>query len=48
MRQIKPHLLWLGHSGDVRDLDSVRNAGIRAMVDLAMSERPLFISREDV
>ncbi|MFO0828735.1 MAG: dual specificity protein phosphatase [Phycisphaerales bacterium] len=48
MRQVSPHALWIGNSGDVRNLDAVRSVGILAIVDLAMAERPLFISREDV
>ncbi len=46
MRQVIPHLLWLGHLGDARDLRGVLNAGITALVDLALEEPPLVTHRE--
>jgi protein-tyrosine phosphatase len=46
MRQILPHLLWLGHAGDGRDLRRVLVAGIEALVDLAREEPPLATHRE--
>jgi protein-tyrosine phosphatase len=46
MRQIVPHLLWLGHRGDARDLRRVLGAGIEALVDLAREEPPLATHRE--
>jgi len=48
MRQITPYTLWIGNAGDLRDLDAWRSRGVHTFVDLAMSERPLAISREDV
>jgi protein-tyrosine phosphatase len=38
--------LWLGHAGDVRDLRAVLEAGILAVVDLALSEPPAAVTRE--
>lgn len=38
MRQIKPHLLWLGHAGDGRDLKGILDQGIQAVVQLAVEE----------
>lgn len=38
MRQLAPHLLWLGHAGHVRDMRAVADIGIRALVDLAQNE----------
>jgi hypothetical protein len=46
MRHITPHPLWLGHAGDVRDLRGVFDAGIAALVDLALNERPAAPPRE--
>jgi drug/metabolite transporter (DMT)-like permease len=46
MRQITPHSLWLGHAGDARDLRRVQDAGIAAVVDLALNEPPAVLSRE--
>jgi protein-tyrosine phosphatase len=46
MRQILPHLLWLGHAGDGRDLRRVLEARIEALVDLAREEPPLATHRE--
>ena len=46
MRLVAPHTLCLGNSGDTRDLVAVRRAGIAALVDLALSERPLTPPRE--
>jgi protein-tyrosine phosphatase len=40
MGQIPPHLLWLGHAGDARDLRQLFAAGIRARVELAAEEAP--------
>jgi hypothetical protein len=48
VRQITPYSLWIAHAGDLRDLDAWRNRGVHCFVDLAMAERPLSISREDV
>jgi protein-tyrosine phosphatase len=46
MRQVVPHLLWLGHVGDARDLRRVFEAGVTALVDLAREEPPLATHRE--
>jgi protein-tyrosine phosphatase len=46
MRQISPHPLWLGHVGDVADLRKVLDAGITALVDLALNEPPPRIPRD--
>ena len=40
MHQIPPHLLWLGHAGDARDLSRIFAEGIRARVELAAEEAP--------
>jgi hypothetical protein len=41
MRQILPHPLWLGHAGDGRDYRRLLDAGIGAVVQLALEEPPL-------
>jgi protein-tyrosine phosphatase len=46
MRRISPHPLWLGHVGDVADLRKVLDAGIAALVDLALNEPPPRIPRD--
>jgi protein-tyrosine phosphatase len=46
MRQIAGFPLWLGHVGDARDLRAVLSAGILAVVDLALNEPPISITRE--
>ncbi len=46
MHQIPGYSLWLGHVGDVRDLQGIHAAGIRALVDLALNEPPATVSRE--
>jgi hypothetical protein len=46
MRQIPGYHLWIGHSGDVRDLRTVLLAGISALVDLAANELPMTTPRE--
>jgi Polymorphic toxin system, DSP-PTPase phosphatase len=46
MIQIEPHLLWLGHAGDCRDVAKVLDAGIRAVVQLAIEEPPAQFPRE--
>jgi protein-tyrosine phosphatase len=40
MKQIPPHMLWIGHAGDGRDLRHIFAAGIRARVELAAEEAP--------
>lgn len=46
MRQVPGYPLWLGHVGDVRDLRGVLDAGILAVVDLAINEPPAQVTRE--
>lgn len=46
MRQISPHLLWIGHAGDGRNLKANLDLGIEAIVDLAASEPPPTVTRE--
>jgi protein-tyrosine phosphatase len=41
MRQISPHPLWVGHAGDGRDYRRILDAGIQAVVQLAVEEPPL-------
>lgn len=48
MRQISPHVLFVGDRGDVRDLVALRRAGVSAIVDLAVNESPLNPPREMV
>jgi protein-tyrosine phosphatase len=46
MRQVPGHPLWLGHVGDASDLRAVLAAGIAALIDLALNEPPLRVTRE--
>lgn len=46
MRQVGDHPLWIGTSRDARDMRAVVNAGIEAIVDLAIEEVPVQPSRE--
>lgn len=46
MRQVPGYPLWLGHAGDVRELRNVLAAGVRALVDLALNESPVAITRD--
>jgi hypothetical protein len=48
MRRIPPHALWIGHAGDGRDLRTVLSAGIAALIDLALEEPPVPVTREIV
>src|SRR5690242_18525121 len=45
MRQVTPHLLWIGHSGDRSDPRTLHAAGIRAIVDVAIAETTASVSR---
>ncbi|REJ95862.1 MAG: protein phosphatase [Planctomycetota bacterium] len=45
MRVIIDQLLWIGNAGDARDLRSIHDDGIRAVVDLAADEPPAVLSR---
>jgi hypothetical protein len=40
MNQIVPHRLWVGHAGEERDFRAIFDAGVRALVDLAVEETP--------
>lgn len=46
MRQIKPYRLWVGNVTDARNLRSVLDLGILAIVDLAATEAPPTITRD--
>jgi protein-tyrosine phosphatase len=46
MRQIPGYNLWLGNARDRRDIRSVLDAGIQAVVDLAIEELPVAVTRE--
>ena len=46
MIQLAPHLLWLGHAGDFRDATKVLDAGIQAVVQLAIEEPPAQFPRD--
>src|SRR5262245_28059740 len=46
MRPIPGSSLWLGHVGDTRDLRAVHRAGLLALVDLAVNEPPVAVTRD--
>jgi protein-tyrosine phosphatase len=46
MTQIQPHPLWIGHKGDGDDLRRIFDKGIKAIIDLALEERPTPPPRE--
>jgi protein-tyrosine phosphatase len=46
MRRVPGYALWLGHVGDVWNLAGVLDAGIKAIVDLALNEKPATVTRE--
>lgn len=46
MNQIIPHSLWVGHAGDGRDYRKMLDAGIQALVQVAIEELPLQPPRE--
>ena len=46
MREIPGYSLWLGHAGDIRNLQTVMSAGIVAIVDLALEETPATVPRD--
>ncbi|MEX2139469.1 MAG: dual specificity protein phosphatase [Pirellulales bacterium] len=48
MIRIEPFLLWLGHAGDCRDRERILEAGIDAVVQLAIEEPPVVLPREIV
>jgi hypothetical protein len=46
MRNVVPNQLWIGNVLDVADLAPIFEAGIEAIVDLALNERPAQLTRE--
>jgi len=46
MHQIQPYPLWIGHAGDGRDFSHIFEAGIQAIVQLAVEEPALEAPRE--
>jgi hypothetical protein len=46
MRKVSGYSLWLGHAGAVRDRSRLLEAGISAVVDLALDEPPATLARE--
>jgi hypothetical protein len=44
--RIPGYPLWLGHVGDARDLSGLHSSGIAALVDLALNESPVPLTRE--
>ncbi|MBT6157809.1 MAG: dual specificity protein phosphatase family protein [Planctomycetaceae bacterium] len=48
MHEIIPSRLWIGNVGDARDVRSVLNLGVEAVVDLACNELPIEVPRDIV
>jgi hypothetical protein len=48
MTRIEPHLLWVGHAGDGLASGNLDAIGIRAVVQLAIEERPVTGPRERI
>lgn len=46
MIQVEPYLLWIGHLGEGQALEKFERQAIRAVVQLAVEERPLELPRE--
>ena len=46
MTEIVPKLLWIGNAMDVREISRVLGAGIEALVDLALEEKPTSKTRD--
>jgi protein-tyrosine phosphatase len=46
MNQIPPYPLWVGHAGEGREFRQLFEAGIKALVQLALEEPPLETPRE--
>lgn len=46
MRRVCEYPLWIGNARDARDIRAVLNAGIEAVVDLAVDEPPVQPTRE--
>ena len=38
MHRLEPHHLWLGHAGDLASVRAILDAGVCAVVDLALNE----------
>jgi hypothetical protein len=47
MNQIEPYPVWIGHGGEAHDFRHLFDAGIEAVVELAVEE-PSFPSRRDM
>ncbi len=41
MREVIPHVLWIGNALDARNVKGVLAAGIGVIIDLAMEEPPI-------
>lgn len=48
MHQILPHQLWIGSTGDLKDLRRLYDAGIQAVVQVAYEEPPLSLPHDIV
>ena len=48
MNQIPPHALWIGTTGDLRDLRRLYDLGIRAVMHVAYEEPPLTLPHDFV
>ena len=46
MNQIDRFPLWIGHAGDGRDIREIHSHKIRAVVQLAMEEPPIGVTRD--
>jgi hypothetical protein len=46
MDQIEPHALWVGHAGEGRDFRKLFDAGIKALIQVALEEPPPETPRE--
>ena len=46
MREVIPEKLWLGNAADARNVTRILDVGIRAVIDLALEERPGGLVRE--
>jgi protein-tyrosine phosphatase len=46
VKQLQPHRLWLGHAGDAGNARPLFDAGVKAVVDLAVEEPPSRPPRE--
>jgi protein-tyrosine phosphatase len=48
MRRLEPYELWIGNVADLADLRGAIDAGARAVVDLALNEKPPQLPRDMV